>query len=439
MTAQETPLPPPDFGPALPRLLASVAAADVAHGSTLKAHRRIYPLPPLPRGRPDEELITTIDRAGLRGRGGAGFPTARKLRGVIAGGRQPVVVVNGSEGEPASKKDGTLLTGCPQLMLDGALLAAVAIGAREVIVCIERDKEQQLRAVEAAVLARIKVREPMIPVSVCAVPSRYVAGEESALVHFINGGDARPTLTPPRPYERGVGGVPTLVNNVETLCHLAQIIRWGPSWFRGVGTADEPGTMLLTVSGAVRRRGVCEIPIGMAMSTLIQSSEPTHELKAVLLGGFYGTWVSASDAKRATLDNGHLRSIGSSLGCGALIALPSSACGVLESARVLTWLAGETAGQCGPCVHGLAAIAGAMTDLALGSASADTVATLHRWANQIEGRGACSYPDGAVRLLRSTLKVFASDIAVHLDHHPCAAAWAPGFLKIPATNPGGWR
>ena len=164
-----------------------------------------------------------------------------------------MVVVNGSEGEPASKKDGMLLTGCPQLVLDGALLAAVAIGAREVIVCIARDKEDQLRAVEAAVLARIQAREPMIPVSICDIPSRYVAGEESALVHFINGGEARPTLTPPRPYERGVAGVPTLINNVETLCHLAQIIRWGPSWFRGLGTADEPGTMLLTVSGAVRR------------------------------------------------------------------------------------------------------------------------------------------------------------------------------------------
>jgi NADH:ubiquinone oxidoreductase subunit F (NADH-binding) len=358
---------------------------------------------------------------------------------VVEGRRQPVVVVNGSEGEPASAKDGKLLTACPHLVLDGALWAAAAVGAREVIVCIERDKEQQLRAVETAVRARINAREPMIPISICDIPNRYVAGEETALVHFINGGEARPTLTPPRPYQRGVAGVPTLINNVETLCHFAQIIRWGPLWFRGLGTADEPGTMLLTLSGAVRRRGVCEIPIGMPMSTVIQSAEPTHELKAVLLGGFYGTWVGADEARRATLDNAHLRSIGSALGCGALIALPTSACGVLETARVLTWLAGETAGQCGPCVHGLAAIAGAMTELAMGSASADTIATLHRWAGQIEGRGACSYPDGAVRLLRSALKVFDSDIARHLDHRPCVAAWGPGFLNIPATHPGGWR
>ena len=202
MIAHETPpamLPPPDFGPALPRLLASVVAADVASGLALKAHRRIYPLPPLPRRRPDAELIAAIDRAGLRGRGGAGFPTARKLRGVAVGRRQPVVVVNGSEGEPASNKDGMLLTGCPQLMLDGALLAAVAIGAREVIVCIARDKEDQLRVVEAAVLARIKAREPMIPVSICDIPSRYVAGEEShvSALHQRRGSpsDADPTAT----------------------------------------------------------------------------------------------------------------------------------------------------------------------------------------------------------------------------------------------------
>ena len=122
-----------------------------------------------------------------------------------------------------------------------------------------------------------------------------------------------------------------------------------------------------------------------------------------------------------------------------MIALPSSACGVLESARVLTWLAGETAGQCGPCVHGLAAVAKGMTDLAHGRASSDMVDKLHRWAGQIEGRGACSFPDGAARLLRSSLRVFSVDVDHHLQHQRCSGAGRPPFLKIPAHSTGEWR
>jgi NADH:ubiquinone oxidoreductase subunit F (NADH-binding) len=132
------------------------------------------------------------------------------------------------------------------------------------------------------------------------------------------------------------------------------------------------------------------------------------------------------------MDNAALRTIDSALGCGALIALPANGCGVLETARVLNWLAGETAGQCGPCVHGLAAIAGGMKELALGTGSADTLRLLHHWGAQVEGRGACSFPDGAVRLLRSALKVFEFDIARHIGHGPCAAAYSPPTLQIPA-------
>jgi NADH:ubiquinone oxidoreductase subunit F (NADH-binding) len=349
------------------------------------------------------------------------------------------VVVNGSEGEPASAKDSLLMTRAPHLVLDGALLAAVAVGAREVIVCIERTHLSAIRSIEDAILERVRAREPMVPVRVCDLPPRYVAGEETALVHIVNGGQARPTLTPPRPYQRGVDGRPTLVDNVETLCHLAQIIRWGPDWFRTQGTADEPGTMLLTLGGAVTRRGVCEIPVGMSLHTVLASAEPAEEISAVLLGGYYGTWITAAEARWATMENTYLRTIGSGLGCGAVIALPSSACGLCETARVLTWLAGETAGQCGPCVHGLAAIAGGMSELAAGRADLRTLQDLHRWGEQVEGRGACSFPDGAVRLLRSALRVFNSDVARHVSHGPCSGASRTPVLSIPAAGPAGAR
>jgi len=173
----------------------------------------------------------------------------------------------------------------------------------------------------------------------------------------------------------------------------------------------------------------------MSMRTIVQAAEPTHEIGALLVGGFYGTWISADDMGWISMDNVSLRPIGSGLGCGAVIASPRSVCGLIETARVVTWLAGETAGQCGPCVHGLAALARGMTDLATTRAPAEIVTQLQRWAGQIEGRGACSFPDGAVRLVRSALRVFAADIAHHVHHGPCAAAVNRSMLKIPATVP----
>ncbi|MCU1396909.1 MAG: hypothetical protein JWN62_18 [Acidimicrobiales bacterium] len=440
MIAHELPSSPArSTGPALPRLLS--AFDEQSGGATrLITHRRTYPPPPAPRRHPAESYIAAIEKAGLRGRGGAGFPTGRKLRSVSEGQGRRVVVVNGSEGEPASGKDQLLLTRAPHLILDGALLAATAIGGREVFVGVERGKVDALRAIHHAIAERVHAREPMVPVRVVELPARYLSGEESALVHLINGGEAKPTLTPPRPYQRGVGGGPTLIDNVETLCHLAQIVQWGPVWFRDQGTVDEPGTMLLTLSGAVGRRGVCEIPIGMSLATILASSRPkAGGISAVLLGGYYGTWLSAADARVATMDNATLRRMGSGLGCGAIIALPSGACGLSETARVLTWLAGQTAGQCGPCVHGLAAIAGGMRDLAAGTASLRTLESLHRWGDQVEGRGACSFPDGAVRLLRSALKVFDNDVAHHVSHGPCVAAAHPPVLPIPAVEVASWR
>jgi NADH:ubiquinone oxidoreductase subunit F (NADH-binding) len=427
------------IGPTLPRLLTAVGSRHQSDALALRVHRETFAPPPLPRRHPIESSIAAIESSGLRGRGGAGFPNGRKLRSVSQGRGRPVVIVNGSEGEPASRKDALLLSRAPHLVLDGALHAAAAVGAREVFVCIEGTQLAAISAIERAIAERVSAGEPMVPLTVVDLPARYVAGEETALVNFIDSGRALPKLTPPRPYESGVGGRPTLIDNVETLCHVAQIMRWGPVWFRSQGTADEPGTALLTLSGAVSRAGVCEVPIGMSMQEVLFSAGPIGEVGAVLLGGFYGTWLSATDARWATLDNDHLRSIGSSMGCGAVIVMSKDACGIRETARVLSWLAGETAGQCGPCVHGLAALAAGMTELASGRPTAHIVGSLERWSGQIEGRGACSFPDGAVRLLRSALRVFHDDVVHHLHHGPCAAAGRPPAIVVPSTRSIGRR
>jgi len=404
----------------------------------LAEHRRTYPAPPRSRrGRPD--IVGTVERAGLLGRGGAGFPTGRKLRAVASGRRRPVVVVNGTEGEPVSGKDGLLLRTAPHLVLDGAALAAAAVGAREVVVCVDRANHPALAAVEWA-LAERAAREPdAVPMRLAATPPHYVSGEESALVHWINGGEAKPTRVPPRPFEKGVEGRPTLVDNVETLAHLAQIVRFGAEWFRQTGTTTEPGTILASVTGAVGRPGIYEVPAGSSLADLLARAGTPDGLSAVLVGGYFGFWLGAASAREARLSHEDLRRRGGGLGCGAVAVLPAGACGLTEAARVLSWLAGETAGQCGPCVHGLAALAGTLGEACRGRGRGDVVPKLLRWSAQIEGRGACRFPDGAVRFLRSALDVFGEDLRRHASGRPCPGSARAGLLPIPDTRRAPWR
>src|SRR6266536_803709 len=419
----------------LPRLLA--VAGEHGNATPLARHRLAFPTPPLP-GRAGDDLVAAVERSGLRGRGGASFPTGRKLRAVRDARRRPIVVVNGAEGEPTSGKDKLLLTTAPHLVLDGALLAAAAVGARQVVVCVDQAATAALGAVQRALAERQRA-EAALPVRLAAIPSRYVAGEETALVHWLNGGPAKPTRTPPRPFQRGVDGDPTLVDNVETLAHLAQVLRFGPEWFRQLGTAEQPGSALVTLSGAVGGPGVYEVGVGAALGELVGVAGGAPDgVAAVLVGGYFGSWLGAGTAARARLDNQSLRPLGAAMGCGALVVLPDGACGVAETVRVLAWLAGESAGQCGSCVFGLAAVARAAADLRDGRARPDTVEQLRRWAGQIEGRGACRLPDGAVRLLRSALDVFADDVQWHRHRGPCAGVSRPSVLPTPRGGTA-WR
>jgi NADH:ubiquinone oxidoreductase subunit F (NADH-binding) len=339
-----------------------------------------------------------------------------------------VVLVNGTEGEPASYKDKLLLVHQPHLVIDGALIAAAAVGAGRVVIGVEEDAFEALRALRRALGER--GAEPAgVPVEVVATPSGYVSGEESALVSFVNGGPAKPTA-PPRPFEKGVGRRPTLVSNVETLCHLAQIARNGATWFRGSGTAEEPGTALVTVSGAVERAGVIEVPIGTPLSTIVERAGPLGAVGAALVGGFFGTWVPAAQFGLAFSREG-LGQVGASPGAGVVIVVGEGACGLSETARIMAWYAGQTAGQCGPCVFGLPAMAGEMAALCHGPVPAEGLLRLRRWAAQVEGRGACRHPDGSVRLLRSALAAFPGDVEAHLGGRPCPGSHGAAVIAVP--------
>ena len=234
------------------------------------------------------------------------------------------------------------------------------------------------------------------------------------MIQWLARGVAKPTFVPPRPFERGLRGRPTLIQNAETLSQLALIARFGDEWFRELGSDADPGSALVTISGAVRSPGVYELAFGTPMTDLLQAAGgPTEPLQALLVGGYFGTWVEASHAIGLRLSREDLRSVGCSLGSGVLIALGESSCGLHESARVIDYLANQSAGQCGPCVHGLSAIADSVCALADGVAHAREVDRLLRWTTEIRGRGACHHPDGAARFVESALKVFSHELDLH--------------------------
>jgi NADH:ubiquinone oxidoreductase subunit F (NADH-binding) len=427
----------PAPGPAgLPRLLAHPAV----HGGwvDLRAHRETMPVPPAPHSRPDERLLLEVEASGLKGRGGAAFPTAVKLRAVAAGRGRPVVVVNGSEGEPAGRKDRLLLATRPHLVLDGALVAATAVGAAHIFIGIDEGEADAHASVRRALEERRGDRL-LAAARVVSIPHRYVAGEERSLVRLIDGGPAIPSAAPPRPFERGVAGRPTLVQNVETMAHLAQIAAFGAAWFRQVGTEHEPGSRLVTVSGAVAQPGVYEIASGTPVTTFLRAVGGTaQELSALLLGGYFGTWLGIERAAEARLSDDDLRPFGAGLGSGVVFAFPAGACGVVESARVARWFARQSADQCGPCVYGLAALGGGLAKLARREADAAVTERLLRWAGDVEGRGACRLPDGAVRFVRSALGVFGDEVDRHRDG-VCSATVREPVLPIDDVSHRGSR
>lgn len=409
----------------MPADLASDAWLLTGAAEATRYADHVASLGPCPQWGP--EFIPSLCESGLRGRGGARFPTWRKWEAVAQRARgRGVVLVNGAEGEPLSWKDRTLMARRPHLVLDGAFAAAAAVGASDLVLYVNATFGEALAALESALAERPELRRRRAPaVRVVEAPPRYIAGEETAAVNFVNGREAIPSFTPPRPFEQGVGGRPTLVQNVETLALAALIARFGPEWFRTAGTPAAPGRLLLTVRGAVERPGTYEVSHGASLADVVAWAGGTLEgAAAILLGGYFGRWVPVAWANRVLLDDDALAAGDLPIGCGVVYVLPDTVCGVAETARVLAFLAGESAGQCGPCRHGLPALARSLQLVAEGPGGAAERDRLERWSRQLaSGRGACKHPDGAAGLLRSALSVFGGEIDRHLVYGPCPGTW----------------
>ena len=397
---------------ALPRLLAGAHAQEAMGLEEHLAAHGALPLEARRKRRSESPLIGQIERAGLRGRGGAGFPTATKLR-AVAGARRRAVVV----------------------MLDGAQLAAQAVGADVVLVCVCESASASAESLAAAIEERRGLPGESAAMYLRSIPSGYVAGQESALVNHLNGGPAVPTFTPPMPFQQGVRRRPTLISNAETLAQLALVARHGSQWFRELGTPSQAGSALITLSGPVAYPGVYEIEYGASLASLIDAAGGTSaRIRAVLFGGYAGAWVDGRLLGGLVLSDEHLAAHGASLGAGVVLLLSEDACPVAETAMVARWLAGESSGQCGPCLNGLDALASTVQELAAGAAQGDSAKRIDRLASLVRRRGACGHPDGAVKFILSALEVFAAEFADHARHGRCDRCSGQAELPIPISS-----
>jgi NADH:ubiquinone oxidoreductase subunit F (NADH-binding)/ferredoxin len=415
---------------------------DLVERLDLPMHLKVHgPLEPMG----GEQLAQLSERINLKGRGGAGFPFHKKLRSVaeaaIRRGVRPVVVVNGSEDEPACRKDTVMINRAPHLILDGALLVAEALGARTLVVGVTRESTQ--RSMEAALSERglTNRRGATIRARVQRNPVRMVTGAAASLVRSIDGGPAIPPGRKTSASQNGVGGAPTLLSNAETFAQLAIAARIGAERYGNTGLYDEPGTVMLTVSGAVARPMVIEAPTGVPLRYILQLAGAPPVPQGVLTGGYHGKWLDSATVNEAIVSRNSLDAVGGALGAGAILPISTATCPLGESLRVAQWLAEESAGQCGPCYLGLPAAARGMEDILNGGGPA-ALEALKQVANAVKRRGACSHPDGSAMFLESTIKAFTDDLAAHVLGNGCGRP-VEGVLPLfeggqqPTGIPGG--
>lgn len=370
------------------------------------------------------DLVAAVESSGLRGRGGAAFPTGVKLRSVQVREGVRYVVANGEEGEPASVKDRWLLRVRPHLVLDGLLRTARAVAADRAYVLVS----------DAAAAVSVgdaigELNEESVPIELVSVVPAYVAGEETAVIQAIDGGPALPRDKPPRPFEAGVDGRPTVVANVETLANVPGIAVHGSDWFRAVGTDASPGTFLMTLSCPDAAPGLYEVPFGLTLHQVLHGLEiEVGQPSGVLFGGFFGGIVGPR-AFDIVLDYDEVRRQGSGLGCGAVIVLGADDCPVAAVADVMAYFERENAKQCGACIRGTAAMRDTLLGLAHGTAVAADVERLRTWSTSLPGRGACALLDGAAALAGSLLREFPATVDEHLGTAcaRCAAQLQPGI------------
>ena len=393
-----------------------------------------------------DATIEAVTQSGLRGRGGAGFPTGRKWAGVRdQPGTHRYVVANGAEGEPGTFKDRMLLRMNPYQFIEGTIIAAYAVDAIEVYIGLkakfEREADRLIDAIAEMQQAGICQDCTM---TVVRGPDEYLYGEEKALLEVIEGGDPLPRLFPP--YEHGLFATapqsgwepksaepghpephesnPTLVNNVETLSNVAHILANGADWFRSTGTEESPGTMVCTVVGDVRQAGVAEMAMGTTLRDVLDSigggTASGRQIQAVFSG--VANAVITPDQLDAPLSYEGLAAIGSGIGSAGFIVIDDAACMIDVAYEMSRFLAVESCGQCPPCKRGATEITDRLLRLRDGRATSQEVGEIAGWLDRVTDGNRCYLAVEEQLVVRSILRAFSEEVMVHLEGNGCGRA-----------------
>lgn len=384
-----------------------------------------------------EEVIEAVKKAGLRGRGGAGFPTGIKWSAVrTASDPERYVVCNADEGEPGTFKDRLILEGDPHKLLEGMAIAGYAVGAHIGIIYIRGEYALSIARIERAIAAaealgilgeRVFETDFSFRVEVRPGAGAYVCGEETALLESLEGKRGWPRIRPPYPVTHGLWGKPTVVNNVETLANVPDILRRGPAWYRTLGTPTCPGTKVYTVLGHVRYPGLVEVEMGTTLRTLIYELGggllPGRSLKGVLVGGAAGAFLSSRELD-VRLDFDSLAERAAALGSGAVLVMDESACIVDTLGSVLRFFRHESCGQCTPCRSGTEVLVRLISTLQTGRADEATLAQMIQIVGAMRAASLCPLGQSVALPVRTALSEFEDEFAAHIAGLPCPSCAA---------------
>jgi NADH-quinone oxidoreductase subunit F len=373
------------------------------------------------------EVLQEIDASGLRGRGGAGFPTGKKWAFTADTPETPrYVILNGGEDEPGSKKDRVLMENVPHLIIEGIILAAYAVGGSKAYLYINAAYKDAIKSMEDALAEaknlgyvgeRIGGKDFNLEVLFSPAPHEYVAGEDTAVIEVIEGKKPLPRQKPPFPATAGLFGKPTAVNNVETLANVAPIILRGAEWYRGFGTAESPGTMVFSLDDKVNRPGVYELPFGTPLRYLIDDcgggTRDGKKIKAVLPGGPSSAFLTGEQLDVA-LDHNSVRAAGSSIGCGVIGIVTEGSCIVEEALRIAEFFAAESCGQCPACRMETNTLAMLLKKIQQGQGSAPMLDQFGKVIAFNKGKGFCSLINMPGPPIESAAKLFRADFEAHL-------------------------
>lgn len=380
-----------------------------------------------------EDIVEEIKRAGLRGRGGAGFPTGKKWEMALGKrGRVKYVCCNASEGEPGTLKDRHLIRANPHLLIEGVILAAYTVGADEAYIFLKEKFHEEHRILAAALEAaqRKGYWGPSVLGASFGVtlhlfrgPDAYIAGEETAMLESIEGKTPRPRQKPPYyPIQYGLFGLPTLVNNAETLSNIPKIVLRGGAWFAAIGPPTSPGTMLFSLTGAVVRPGVYELPLGTPLRSLIYDIgggiPDGRSFKAVFPGGPSQTVLTGKDLD-VPMDFDSLKRIGSGLGTAGVMVYDDQTCLIRVAIEFARFYQEGSCRQCPPCELGTQNIADLLTKVENGQAAPKDVDFLVQVFGLVRGRGYCDLISSSVRSAESTVKLFRDEYDAHIAGRGC--------------------